>query len=137
MPDWKQAIRDRLKAAEFEPTREAEIVEELSQHLEDRYRELVSRGYSPPDANGVVLAELNESRLLARELRARRRLRLEPVILGTPRRRNMIGDLWQDLRRGDRSAGARYDCGLRDTGASRVKSRSDDVAPAGMRSAQW
>src|SRR6185503_14491102 len=50
-----------------------------------------------------VLAELSESELLARELRrVERRVSREPVVLGTGRK-NMIGDLWQDLRYGARS----------------------------------
>jgi len=35
MCDWKQAIRERLACLKLETAREAEIVEELSQHLED------------------------------------------------------------------------------------------------------
>ena len=36
MPEWKKEIRRRLDRLELEPTREAEIVEELAQHLDDR-----------------------------------------------------------------------------------------------------
>jgi hypothetical protein len=43
MIDWKLEIRKRLAGLMLEPTREAEIVEELSQHLEDRYLELRER----------------------------------------------------------------------------------------------
>ena len=35
MPDWKEAIRRQLSGLRLAPTREAEIVEELSQHLDD------------------------------------------------------------------------------------------------------
>ena len=44
MPDWEEHVRPRLSGLRFSPTREAEIVEELSQHLEDRYRELIAGG---------------------------------------------------------------------------------------------
>ena len=44
MPDWKKEVRERLAALKLAPAREAEIVEELSQHLEDRYRELLLGG---------------------------------------------------------------------------------------------
>ncbi len=40
--NWKQEIRKRIAGLKLEPTREAEIVEELAQHLEDRYAELLS-----------------------------------------------------------------------------------------------
>ena len=36
MPDWKREIRKRLASLRLEPTREADIVEELSEHLEER-----------------------------------------------------------------------------------------------------
>jgi replication fork clamp-binding protein CrfC len=42
MPDWKHEVRKRLADLNLEPVREQEIVEELSEHLEDRYRELLS-----------------------------------------------------------------------------------------------
>jgi len=34
MPDWKKEIRERLAGLRLAPTREAEIVEELTQYLE-------------------------------------------------------------------------------------------------------
>ena len=43
MPDWKEAIRQRLAAAELDSASEIEVVEELTQHLEERYRELQLR----------------------------------------------------------------------------------------------
>ena len=36
MPDWKREIRHRLAGLNIEATREAEIVDELAQHFEDR-----------------------------------------------------------------------------------------------------
>lgn len=103
MPEWKQEIRQRLAELKLEPTREAEIVEELAQHLDDRYKELLAGGASAEESSRAALAELSESELLARELRrVERNVSREPVVLGT-RRKNMIGDLWQDLRYGARS----------------------------------
>src|SRR5918996_1404427 len=55
------------------------------------------------EAHRAALAELSESELLVRELqRVQRQVALEPIILGTTRRTNMIADLWQDLRYGAR-----------------------------------
>ncbi|HXU38418.1 MAG TPA: ABC transporter permease [Blastocatellia bacterium] len=103
MSRWKEEIRLRLAKVMVEPTREAEIVEELAQHLEDRYQESLSAGATNSEAHRAALSELNDGELLARELRrVERTVRREPVALGT-RRRNMIGDLWQDLRYGARS----------------------------------
>ena len=38
MPEWKEEIRKRLVDLKLPPAREAEIQEELAQHLEERYR---------------------------------------------------------------------------------------------------
>src|SRR6266513_2356706 len=103
MVDWKEEIRHRLAGLNIEPSREAEIVDELAEHLEDRYSELLGGDATPEEATRTALAELSESELLARELRrVERTVTREPVVLGT-RRKNMIGDTWQDLRYGSRS----------------------------------
>src|SRR5262245_28756458 len=103
MPEWKEEIRQRLANLNLEPAREAEIVEELSQHLDDRYAELLSGGATPTEAERLTLAELRETELLAQELRrVEREVAQDPVVLGANRRGNMIADLWQDLRYGAR-----------------------------------
>ncbi len=100
MPEWKQEIRQWLANLKLAPTREAEIVEELSQHLEDHYVELLVSGATPEEAYRAALAELSNSEVLARELqRVERPVPGEYIVLGA-RRRNMFGDLWQDLRYG-------------------------------------
>ncbi len=103
MPDWKPEIRRRLAGLRLAPTREAAIVEELAQHLDDCYAESLSGGATEAEAYRAVLAELSESELLQWELRRiERQINPEPIILGTNRRTNMIADLWQDLRYGAR-----------------------------------
>jgi predicted permease len=97
MPEWKDHIKERLTSLRLEPAREAAIIEELSQHLDDRYAELRAGGATIDQARRAALAELSGG-LLAEELRGlERRPFHEPIIFGT-RRMNMIGDLWQDLR---------------------------------------
>src|SRR6266540_2947651 len=44
MPDWKPEIRQRLAGLQLAPTREAAVVEELAQHLDDYYAELLASG---------------------------------------------------------------------------------------------
>ena len=103
MPDWKQEITQRLANLKLEPTRDAEIVEELSLHLEERYRELLSGGAMEEEAYRTALADLSESETLRGELRRIEwQVTREPIILGSNRRGNMIADLWQDLRYGAR-----------------------------------
>jgi hypothetical protein len=42
-PQWKSEIRSRLADLQLEPPREAAIVEELAQYLDDHYVELLAR----------------------------------------------------------------------------------------------
>ncbi|MGH9848797.1 MAG: ADOP family duplicated permease [Blastocatellia bacterium] len=103
MPDWKPEIRRRLAKLKLVPLREAAIIEELSQHLDDCYGELLSGGATEAEARRQTLAELSGSEMLQRELcRVERQAMSEPIVLGTNRRANMIADLWQDLRFGSR-----------------------------------
>src|SRR5215813_12396644 len=98
MPEWKAEIRQRLTDLPLAPTREAAIVEELSQYLDDCYDELLASGATEAEAYQQTLAELSGSESLARELRhAERPSNPEPVVLGMNRRANMIANLWQDL----------------------------------------
>lgn len=106
MPEWKQEIRQRLANLKLEPAREAAIVEELAQHLDDCYAELLAGGATSAEAYQQSLAELSESELLAQELRRVER-QVAPEsnelgVFGTSRRTKMIADLWQDLRFGAR-----------------------------------
>jgi putative ABC transport system permease protein len=58
MPDWEEEITRRLRSLRLEPAREAEIVEEVSQHLEDRYEELLAGGATDEEARHLALGEL-------------------------------------------------------------------------------
>ena len=98
MREWDEEISRLLANLKLEPAREAAIVKELSQHLDDYYAELRAGGATAEQAARAAIAELSGSGLLARELRrVERQVNHEPIIFGT-RRMNMIGDLWQDLR---------------------------------------
>src|SRR5215510_12756108 len=97
MPDWKHEIRRRLGGVKLEPTREAAVVEELAQYLEDCYAEWLANGAAEAEAYQRTLSELSGSEMLARELRRAERP-AELISVGTNRRTNMITPLWQDLR---------------------------------------
>src|SRR5262249_56106055 len=99
MREWYEEISQLLAKLNLEPAREAAIVREISQHLDDCYLESLAGGATPADAERRALAELGASDLLQRELRrVERPSPQEPILLGTNRRANMIADLWQDLR---------------------------------------
>jgi predicted permease len=98
MPDWKQEIRKRLVAARLEAAREAEIVDELSDHFDDRYADLIARGASAEDARQAVVEELREATLTAADLRRSGRPPApEPVPAGAPAGRFAV-DLLADVR---------------------------------------
>src|SRR5689334_19338687 len=97
MPDFKNKIRARLAELGLAPTREAEIVEEISHHLEDGFEEAVSHGASEEEATRSALSELDN--VLTRELqRVERRAPQNPVLVGTTRKSSLVADARQDIR---------------------------------------
>jgi predicted permease len=103
MPDWRVEIRRRLASVQLAPWREAAIIEELSQDLDDCYADWLTNGATPAEAWQQTLTELSDHEFLARELaRVERSTHPEPIVLGMNRRSLMIADLWQDLRFGAR-----------------------------------
>jgi predicted permease len=104
MPDWNEQIRKQLADLNLAPAREAEIVEELARHAEDRYRELQSGGVTEAEARRIALDEVSGRELLARELRAIERPDApEPVVLGAGSKGRLLAGLGQDLRYGFRT----------------------------------
>ncbi len=104
MPDWKKQIRPQLADLKLAPVREAEIVEELAQHAEDRYRELRNGGVPDAEARRITIEELGGHELLAKELRAVERADApEPIVLGARSKGGILSGLGQDLRYGFRT----------------------------------
>ena len=68
MPDWRVWIRQRLAGVGLNPTVEIDVVEELAQHVEDRYRALAAEGLPEHDAVELSLREI-EAPTLAADLR--------------------------------------------------------------------
>jgi predicted permease len=98
MPEWKPEILCRLAPLKLGPTREAEIVDELSQHLEDRYQEVLASGQSEDAAFRASLDELKDENLLARGLKhVEKDFYREPIVPGKAGRNAFEGVL-QDIR---------------------------------------
>jgi putative ABC transport system permease protein len=98
MPDWKPYLRPRLASLRLSPTREHEIIEELSQHLEDSWRELVASGASEDEATTLALAGFREGDLLARHLAPLRQAHTPASITPGASTGHLLSDLWQDVR---------------------------------------
>ena len=99
MPDWSGEIRPRLSAVRLPPEREAAIVDEVAQHLEDRYQTLLASGQPAAEAERRAWRELEGDDVLGRLLSATeppRRPSLA-VLEAAPRGRLLPG-LWHDIR---------------------------------------
>ena len=98
MPDWESLIRNRIASLGLPPAAEADLTEELAQHLEDRYRELLVGGAEEAEAFRQAVAELDDQdpiRGLSR--RSHRLSRAETVPVGG-RSGNWFIDLRKDLQ---------------------------------------
>ena len=98
MPEWKPEILRRLAPLKLSSAREAEIADELAQHLEDRYHELLATGQSEAAAFRTAIDELKGEDLLARGLRPiESDWYREPIALGRDSN-NFFSGIFQDLR---------------------------------------
>jgi len=89
--EWRAEIADRLTSLRLSPAAEADLADELSQHLEDRFRELRLRGMTDTEARRVVLEELDGDGSLASKLRDVVRRGTVSATLGTPAGGNVLG----------------------------------------------
>ncbi|HEV8363399.1 MAG TPA: ABC transporter permease, partial [Gemmatimonadaceae bacterium] len=99
MRDWRPLVRQRLAALDLDPTSEADIVEELAAHLDDRTRELTTRGMTPQGAEATLLADgLNDETLSTALASYRKRRRPSVPLGGGEARRGLFGGLLADAR---------------------------------------
>lgn len=98
MPDWTEHLRPRLAFLRLSAAREAEIVEELSQHLDQRYDELRAGGASDADARRLALDELLDHDSLASHMGSLRQAHVAPPVTPSAPSRSLLDDLWQELR---------------------------------------
>jgi predicted permease len=99
MPEWQSEIRRRLAGVPLRPTREIEIVEEIAQHLEERFTRARAAGASEAEAEARAWRELDEDGVLGRAIGGVE----SPAPLSLPApgaasRAGWIGTVWQDAR---------------------------------------
>ena len=81
--DWTSHLRPLLAQMQLPPGRELEIIEELSQHLDDRYRELRASRIDDEEARRIALEELQHGGGLAPRLQALSQASLPlPIVTG-------------------------------------------------------
>jgi len=68
MPEWKKYIRQNLHLHGLRPDREAEIIEDLAQQLEDAYREALAGGLAEADAAAFARQHVPDWKALNQEL---------------------------------------------------------------------
>jgi predicted permease len=98
MPDWKLEIRKHLAGLDLRPEREAEILEELSDHLQQRYEELRARGADDDEALHEVMAEIDGRGFVPELQISEKRPLPEAVPEGAAPSGHFFADLGKDLR---------------------------------------
>ncbi|HKE35724.1 MAG TPA: ABC transporter permease [Candidatus Acidoferrum sp.] len=97
MPEWNLAIRKHLAGVNLRPEREAEIIEELSDHLQQRYEEFRARGADDDEALRELMAEI-DWRSFVPELQISEKTPPDTVPEGAATSGHFFEDLWKDLR---------------------------------------
>jgi predicted permease len=97
MPNWREEIRTRLASLQLEPAREAQIIEELAQHLDDVYQDSIAKGLSEHESKRMALRELDAADALPNEIKRVHKPFNETPVPGA-RRSNLLTDFFQDLR---------------------------------------
>jgi putative ABC transport system permease protein len=97
MPDWTREIRAAIAKLEIDPARERSLVEELSQHLSDRYNDLRGNGMDDVEAWGLLRAELHDGSLVA-ELKPLLSPSPEAAVPGIDKGERMLAGIGNDVR---------------------------------------
>ncbi|HYK36452.1 ABC transporter permease [Alloacidobacterium sp.] len=96
MPDWSKEVRAAIAGLSLEPTREEDVVEELGQHLRDRYEEMLTRGVDADQAYQTLHSELEDGRLL-KGLASTIARAHEPLAAGSSGSARFFGGLGRDV----------------------------------------
>jgi len=95
-PDWRAEVRARLRSAGLHPQDEAELIEEMAQHLEEQFTDLAA-SIGAEAAHAQLRRQLSDSSLDEAASRRRRRARSSGA------RTWNAGSIWRDVRYGVRS----------------------------------
>src|SRR5262245_28624555 len=98
MHDWHQEVRTRIASLRLRPEREADIVDEIAQHLAERYREAISAGAEPEEATRIALAEFQAGNALAQHIDALKQAHAPAAVAMGVSKGDLLADLRHDLR---------------------------------------
>jgi len=98
MHDWQSEVRARLAPLRLRPEREADIVDEIAQHLAERYREAIAGGASAEEATRVALAEFRAGNVLAQRIAALKQAHAPAAVTAGASTGYLLADLAADLR---------------------------------------
>jgi len=73
MPDWAQYVRENLRLSGLEAGREAEVIEDLAEQLENAYADALQRGLTPAQAEAAAKTHIADWGALANEVKRSRR----------------------------------------------------------------
>jgi putative ABC transport system permease protein len=96
MPDWKAEIVRRL--ADPSLSARSDALDEIVEHVEQRYRASLARGRTEAQAYAEALDELSDAPALTATIRAKMRPPTEPATLGGGERSAAWRSVWQDVR---------------------------------------
>ncbi|MGV3516320.1 ADOP family duplicated permease [Luteitalea sp.] len=100
MPEWGTDVRAQLSRLHLDGSRELEIVEELSQHLDERFEELRREGLDEGQARALAVEELLEPDSLAIRMAPLRQAAHRPAPTLGARAESRLENVRQDLRYG-------------------------------------
>ena len=95
---WHAELRQRLAPLRLSPEREAEIVDELSDHLDAHREELIAGGASEEEATRLAVAGFRSGNVLARYMAPLKQSNTRPSPVPGATTGRVWEDLWQDLR---------------------------------------
>jgi predicted permease len=99
MRNWEHLIRERIAPLRLTATGEASLTEEVAQHLEDIYRDLLSGGSAEEEAYRGAISELDDLYPLRAGLGASQFMpKHDAVPAGDMRPGNFMEGIWRDLR---------------------------------------
>ena len=101
MHDWSKEIEDAIAPLNLSAAREAEVVEELSQHLNDCYDELLVADTGEEQACRILREDLTDGRLVA-GLKGTTNAAIQRMPIGVGGRDKFLAGIWNDLHYGAR-----------------------------------